>query len=165
MSKPRTGIPTDDGKSPFSSAFTGDTASKYSKPNTGALRGVVNESAHGEAMATKRYGYGTQHPNLRTGDETAEPQKAGDVNNLWAPGHPNDCEKDWRVGFGKGGAESAEGKPEAYGPTYRVKDSEPGTRVDGHSRPRMGETGPHYSDRPAKAFYGPTTKGKNDRET
>ena len=36
-------------------------------PGTG-LGKVVNESAWGEATATKRYGYGTQHPDMGHGD-------------------------------------------------------------------------------------------------
>jgi len=92
-----------------------------SKPRTGipgvpGLGGVVNESAHGEAMATKRYGGGTRHPDIRTGDETGtEPQRAGDVNNLQSPGYKNDCRNDWRRAAG----ESAEQKP-GYVKGYRV---------------------------------------------
>jgi len=110
MSKPRTGIPADHSAAPpFSSARTGTrTASDFSPPQSGGLRTVANEEAWGEQKASDRYGGGTRHPNMRTGDETAEPQKAGDVNNLWASGHPNDCSKDWRVGFPD---QSAESKP------------------------------------------------------
>jgi len=75
-------------------------------------------------VATRRYGGDTRHPDIRTGDETgAEPQRAGDVNNLQDKSYKNDCVKDWRVGFGKGSVESAEGKP-GYVKGYRVPDGD-----------------------------------------
>jgi hypothetical protein len=68
----------------------------------------VNESAYGEAQATKRYGYGTQHPDLGNGSGNQnKPQKLGDANNQQGNYYDNDVRNSWLRGAG----ESATGKP------------------------------------------------------
>jgi hypothetical protein len=117
---------------------------------------VVNESAWGEQKAVDRgYCRGTQHPDMRSGEETGEgPQKLGDQNNLQDKNYKNDTPNDWRRGGGQGG----ESRP-YYGPTYRAPRGEPGQNVDPHSTPRMGYSGPHYTDRPPRSGYGPNPTG------
>jgi hypothetical protein len=72
----------------------------------------------GRNTAAQRYGE-PESPNTRPKD-THAPQKLGDSNNLQGPKYSNDTSNDWRRGFGKGGSESAEGRPN-YGKSYRGK--------------------------------------------
>ena len=76
------------------------------KPRTGipgvkGLEGVLNESAHGEAMATKRYGGGTR----TFPPPSDQPQKPQDPVNKHGLQYDNDVSNDWRRG------NSAEDKP------------------------------------------------------
>jgi hypothetical protein len=43
--------------------------------------------------------------------DQSRPQKLGDSGNLQDRGYDNNAAKDWRLGFGKNGSESAEGYP------------------------------------------------------
>lgn len=147
MTKPRTGIPVNDGKSPFSSAFTGDTSSKYSKPHSGGLRSVANEEAWGEAKATQRYGGGT-----RTFGPPKDVQAPQDPVDKHSPNYDNDTSGQIRAE-----GENAEHGPAAYVPGYRAPRGEPGTR--GGPPLRMTPTPPHYSNNPTRSAYGPTRRG------
>jgi hypothetical protein len=150
MSKPRTGIPVDEGKSPFSSARQDtNSASDYSPPHSDGLKSVVNESAHGEAMATKRYGYGTQHPDMGP-VHSNKPQRLGDPNNLQGNYYDNDCRNDWKRAAG----ETSEHSP-SFVPGYRgsPRGDEHGKR--GGPPLRAGGTGPHNSEPPG-GKYKPT---------
>src|SRR5262249_14628890 len=89
-------------------------------PGHKELGPILNESAHGEMVASRRYGGGTRHPDMGPVPSN-KPQKLGDANNQQGNYYDNDTRKDWRVGFGKGGAESAEGKP-SYVPNFRAPD-------------------------------------------
>ena len=107
-----------------------------SKPRTGipgvpGLSKVVNESAHGEAMATKRYGGGTR--TFPPPEDRCYPQALGDPKtNL--QGKLNDVpENSWLRG---GPKESAEGKPafdfnRSDGAPVGGNRNTPGTHVQG----------------------------------
>lgn len=81
----------------------------------GGMKGVVEESKWGRSVAEKRYGKLDQ-PNTRPKD-TSFPQFKEDQR---GPDWADDTSNDWRRGFGKGGVESAEGRP-GYVPGYRPK--------------------------------------------
>jgi hypothetical protein len=91
---------------------------RYSRPGIGK---VVEEQKWGRAKAEERYGPlkyredGAPRP-----EDVHAPQKLGDANNLQGPGYSNIHQKDWVRGFGKGGVESAEGKPNFH-PGYKGK--------------------------------------------
>ena len=82
------------------------------------MKGVVEEEKWGRSKAEERYGR-FPTPNMKAEDRS-EPQKLGDANNLRGPDWKDDTAKDWRVGFGKNGSESAESKP-GYVPGYKGK--------------------------------------------
>ena|SRR5262249_25999268 len=93
-------------------------------PGHSDLGKVVNESAWGEAAATRRYGGGTRHPKMGSGDfNENKPQKLGDASNQQGNFYDNDVRNSWLRGAG----ESAEGKPN-FTPGYRAPHGEPGTR-------------------------------------
>ena len=71
-----------------------------------------NESVWGHNTASERYGP-LKQPDATAVDHS-QPQKLGDRNNLQAPNYDNRTPNTWVRGFGKGGIESAEGKP-GYG--------------------------------------------------
>jgi hypothetical protein len=73
---------------------------------------AVEESKWGRDTARERYGV-LKQPDM-TAVDRSQPQKLGDANNLQDPSYNNTHRKDWVRGFGKGGIESAEGKP-GYG--------------------------------------------------
>jgi len=100
MSKPRTGI-----------------------PGTG-LGKVVNESAWGKQTATKRYEYGTQHPDMGPVPSN-KPQKLGDANNQQGNYYDNDCRPSWKTGAG----ETSENKP-GYVPGFRAPTGRESYRAD-----------------------------------
>ena len=72
------------------------------KPRTGipgvkGLERVVSASAHGEAMATSRYGGGTR--TFPPPEDVHAPQKLGDRNNLQdSPRYQNDTPNNWLRG-------------------------------------------------------------------
>src|SRR5262249_62012361 len=75
-------------------------------PGVKGLGSVVNESAWGTATADRRYGRLPQ-VDMRPKDMSMPQFKQDGRGPDWADDHPND----WVRGFGKGGIESAEGKP------------------------------------------------------
>ena len=81
---------------------------KHRMKYSGGVKAVETEK-WGRDTARERYG-GTAKTFSRPEIQN-KPQKLGDPNNLQAPGYDNIHAKDWVRGFGKGGVESAEGKP------------------------------------------------------
>jgi hypothetical protein len=79
---------------------------------------VMEDSSWGLSKARERYG-SLKQPDMRPKDVHA-PQKLSDATNLQGPGYSNIHRKDWVRGFGKGGVESAEGKP-GYVPGFKGK--------------------------------------------
>jgi hypothetical protein len=69
-------------------------------PGVKGLGGVVNEMAHGEDMATKRFGGSTK--TFPAPEDKCYPQRLGDPNNLQGPRDDIDA-SDWRRGGGQGG--------------------------------------------------------------
>ena len=84
------------------------------KHRTSYSNGVkaVEEQKWGRDTARERYG-ALKQPDT-TAVDRSQPQKLGDANNLQDPSYNNRHRNDWVRGFGKGGVESAEGKP-GYG--------------------------------------------------
>jgi hypothetical protein len=76
---------------------------------------VMEESSWGLSKARERYGV-LRQPDMRPKD-THAPQFKEDQQ---GPGYSNIHKKDWVRGYGKGGVESAEGKP-GYVPGYKGK--------------------------------------------
>jgi hypothetical protein len=70
---------------------------------------------------TARERYGTlKQPDMTPADQS-QPQKLGDRNNLQDPSYNNNTgRKDWILGFGKGGNETAENMPN-FIPGYKGK--------------------------------------------
>src|SRR5262249_47506217 len=86
-------------KSPFSSAFTGDTASRHCKPRSFDFNKVPNEWNWGDAKSVSRdYGGTRTFPPPK---DTHAPQKLGDPINQQGPNYHNDV-KDKRL-HGAGG--------------------------------------------------------------
>lgn len=107
VNKCRTGIPSDhSSQPPFSSAGRGvPTSSTYSKPNTGALKSVLNEQAWGDSETVTR-GYGRER--VYKGDAkangTQDLQKNQFTMNQHSAGYDNEVpESSWLRGGGRGG--------------------------------------------------------------
>src|SRR5262249_12149579 len=83
---------------------------KYRRSMSG-LR-VTNAETWGRGTARARYG-GLDYDNASPPPpkDASAPQKLGDPTNLRAPDYDPNHREDWIRGFGKGGIESAEGKP------------------------------------------------------
>jgi hypothetical protein len=62
----------------------------------------------GVNKASERYGSLKYRDGAPAPKSTSQPQDRADKH---GPNYANEVAKDWRRGFGKGGAESAEGKP------------------------------------------------------
>jgi hypothetical protein len=90
---------------------------RYSRPGIGK---VVEEQKWGRAKAEERYGQLKYRDGAPRPEDRHAPQKLGDANNLQGPGYSNIHQKDWVRGFGKGGVESAEGKPNFH-PGFKGK--------------------------------------------
>jgi hypothetical protein len=80
---------------------------KYRRTYSSGIK-AVNEETWGRNTAYERYGkpeflHGAPNPPDRHGPQHPE--------NQHGPGYENRTSNDWRRGFGKGGVESAEGKP------------------------------------------------------
>ena len=79
-----------------------------------------------KAVEESKWGHNTgeRYGPLKQPDTTAvdhsQPQKLGDRNNLQDPRYDNRVSNTWVRGFGKGGIESAEGKPNFH-PGYKGK--------------------------------------------
>jgi len=91
---------------------------KHRTTYSGGVKAVETEK-WGRDTARERYGAAT---NATFGPPPIQnkPQRLGDPNNLQGPGYDNIHREDWVRGFGKGGVESAEGKP-GYVPGYKGK--------------------------------------------
>src|SRR5262245_18135296 len=73
---------------------------------------AVEESKWGASKARERYGQlDYDNASLPPPKDATAPQKLGDPTNLRAPDYDPNHGEDWVRGFGKGGIESAEGKP------------------------------------------------------
>ena len=84
---------------------------KHRQSYSGGVK-AVEEQKWGRDTARERYGP-LKQPDTTAVDHS-QPQKLGDRNNLQAPNYDNRTPNTWVRGFGKGGVESAEGKP-GYG--------------------------------------------------
>jgi hypothetical protein len=81
---------------------------------------VMEDSSWGLSKARERYGSLKYQDGAPRPEDRHAPQKLGDANNLQGPGYANIHRKDWVRGYGKGGVESAEGKPN-FAPGYKGK--------------------------------------------
>jgi hypothetical protein len=75
------------------------------------LKGAQETEKWGRSTARERYGSLKYQHGAPAPEDRHAPQKLGDANNLQGPGYANIHREDWVRGFGKGGVESAEGKP------------------------------------------------------
>jgi hypothetical protein len=76
-----------------------------------SMSGIKVETTQtwGVNTASKRYGKLDYRDGAPAAKSTSQPQDRVDKH---GPGYANEVAKDWRRGFGKGGVESAEGKPD-----------------------------------------------------
>jgi hypothetical protein len=81
---------------------------------------AVEEQKWGRAKAEERYGPLKFRDGAPAAPDNHAPQRLGDVNNLQGPNYLNRSPDNWVRGFGKGGVESAEGKPN-FQPGYKGK--------------------------------------------
>jgi hypothetical protein len=81
---------------------------------------AVEEQKWGRSTARERYGSLEYQNGAPAPADRHAPQRLGDANNLQGPGYVNRHRNDWVRGFGKGGIESAEGKPN-FQPGYKGK--------------------------------------------
>ena len=81
---------------------------RYSREGVGK---VVEEQKWGRAKAEERYGKLEYRDGAPRPEDKHAPQRLGDANNLQGPNYVNRTPNNWLRGFGKGGVESAEGKP------------------------------------------------------
>jgi len=81
---------------------------KHRTTYSGGVKAVETEK-WGRDTARERYGK-LEQPDMRP-PIANKPQRLGDPNNLQGPGYDNIHREDWVRGFGKGGVESAEGRP------------------------------------------------------
>jgi hypothetical protein len=86
---------------------------KYRREYSAGIN-AKNESVWGGNTARERYGQPEYQNGAPAPADKHAPQRLGDANNLQGPGYANKHRNDWVRGFGKGGIESAEGKP-GYG--------------------------------------------------
>ena len=98
----------------------GDNVSKHrSQYSAGSgVKGAVEESKWGYAKARERtadYG-GVKQVDMRPKDQSMPQSPLDKRGPDWADDHP----KDWVRGYGKGGKESAEGRPN-FQPGYKGK--------------------------------------------
>ena len=87
---------------------------KYRRTYSNGVK-AQNEGVWGRDTARERYGQIDQ-PNTRPADQSYPQFRQDQRGPDWKDDHPSD----WVRGFGKGGVESAEGKP-GYVPGYKGK--------------------------------------------
>jgi len=107
---------------------------KYRRTYSSGVK-AQNEGVWGRDKAIERYGRLDQ-PDTRPADQSYPQFKTDQRGPDWRDDAPNT----WVRGFGKGGIESAEGKPN-FTPGYRAPHGEPGDR--GGPKLRNTDKGPH----------------------